>query len=89
MPRTIAYYAIADPYGRSDRPDGIIRRVRDDEGLVDEEFTRDLRWKFTQELFSYERGATENKIYEITKDEADEIVEWIRRTVTEERHASG
>jgi len=33
-------------------------------------------------LYSYERGNGDNQLYEITEDEADQIVERIRRSVT-------
>ena len=33
-------------------------------------------------LYSYERGDGDNKFYEITEEEANQIVERIRRTVT-------
>ena len=33
-------------------------------------------------LYSYERGNRDNQLYEISEDEADRIVERIRRSVT-------
>ena len=33
-------------------------------------------------LYSFERGNLDNHLYEITQDEADRIVERIRRSVT-------
>ncbi len=41
-----------------------------------------LDWEYSPLLYSYERGNVDNKFYEITEDEANEIVERIRRTVT-------
>jgi len=35
-------------------------------------------------LYSYERGNGDNQLYEISEDEANQIVERIRRTVSGE-----
>ena len=42
----------------------------------------DLEWTYSPLLYSYERGNMDNKLYEITEDEANQIAERIRRTVT-------
>ena len=82
MPTKITYYAIVNEFSSRERPGGVIRRVRDDEGQEDQTFTRNLQWEFTPLLYSYERGNLDNKFYEITEDEANQIVERIRATVT-------
>jgi len=82
MPTKITYYAIVDDFSSRARPGGILRRVEDDEGQQDQSFTRNLKWEFSPLLYSYERGDGDNQIYEITKEEADRIVERIRRSVT-------
>ena len=82
MPKKITYYAIVDEFSSRERPGGVLRRVRDDEGQEDQSFTRELTWEFSPLLYSYERGDGDNKLYEITEDEANEIVARIRRTVT-------
>lgn len=81
MPTNITYYAIVNEFSSRDRPGGVIRRVRDDEGQEDQAFTRNLKWEHTPLLYSYERGNMDNKLYEISEAEADQIVERIRRTV--------
>ena len=81
MPTKITYYAIVDDYSSRERPGGVLRRVRDDEGQEDQAFTRDLKWEFTPLLYSYERGDGDNQLYEISEDEANQIVERIRRIV--------
>jgi hypothetical protein len=82
MPTKITYYAIVDEYSSRERPGGVLRRIRDDEGQEDQVFGRDLEWEFSPLLYSYERGDGDNQLYEITEDEANQIVERIRRTVT-------
>lgn len=57
---------------------------RYDNGEHDEAFTRDLVWKRSSSLYSYERGNMDNTFYEISEDEANQIVERIRRTVSGE-----
>jgi hypothetical protein len=82
MPAKITYYAIVNDYGTRERPSGVIRRTQDDKGEHDDAFTRDLKWERTPLLYSYERGNGDAEFYEISEDEADRIVERIRRTVT-------
>jgi hypothetical protein len=82
MPTKITYYAIVDDYSSRDEPAGILRRTETDEQQNDEQFGHDLEWTYTPLLYSYERGNMDNKLYEITEDEANQIAERIRRTVT-------
>jgi hypothetical protein len=82
MPTKVTYYAIVDEFSSRERPGGVLRRVEDHEGQEDQSFTRNLKWEFTPLLYSYERGDGDNQIYEISEDEANQIVERIRRTVT-------
>jgi hypothetical protein len=81
MPAKITYYAIVNEFSSRERPGGVIRRVVDEEGRDDQAFTRNLKWEHTATLYSYERGNMDNKLYEISEEEADQIVERIRRTV--------
>jgi hypothetical protein len=60
----------------------VLRRIEDDESESDEAFTQDLVWKRSSTLYAAERGNLDNKLYEITGDEAERIVERIRKTVT-------
>jgi len=84
MPSKITYYAIVNEFSSRERPGGVIRRVHDDDGQEDQAFTRNLVWEHTPLLYAYERGNLDNKLYEISEDEANQIVERIRRTVTGE-----
>jgi hypothetical protein len=82
LPTKITYYAIVDEFSSRERPGGVLRRIQDDDGQEDQSFTRDLRWEFSPLLYSFERGDGDNQLYEITEDEANQIAERIRRTVT-------
>jgi hypothetical protein len=82
MPKKVTYYAMVDDLSSRDQPAGVLRRVEDEEGQQDEAFTRNLEWEYSWSLYSYERGNRDNKFYEIAEDEANRIVERIRRTVT-------
>jgi hypothetical protein len=82
MPTKITYYALVNEYSSREHPGGVLRRIEDEEGEHDEAFTRDLVWKRSSSLYAYERGNLDNKFYEISEDEANQIVERIRRTVT-------
>lgn len=82
MPTKITYYAIVDDYSSRDEPAGILRRTETDEQQNDEQFGYDLEWTYSPLLYSYERGNMDNKLYEITEEEANQIAERIRRIVT-------
>jgi len=85
MATEITYYAIVNELSSRERPGGVIRRIVDNEGRDDQAFTRNLKWEHTGTLYSYERGDGDNKLYEIGADEAELIVERIRRSVAGDR----
>jgi hypothetical protein len=84
MPTKITYYAMVDDFSTREEPAGVLRRIQDNEGRDDQAFTRNLKWEHSASLYSYERGNGDNEFYEINEDEANRIVERIRRTVTGE-----
>jgi hypothetical protein len=82
MTTKITYYAIVDDLSSRAEPAGVLRRIEHDNGEHDEAFTRNLEWKRSASLYSYEHGNRDAEFYEITEDEANQIVERIRRIVT-------
>lgn len=82
MPKRVTYYAMVDDLASGEQPSGVLRRVEDDEGQQDEAFTRNLKWEYSWSLYSYERGNRDSELYEISEEEANRIVERIRRTVS-------
>jgi hypothetical protein len=80
MPNHITYYAIVDDFSSREIPAGVLRRVRYNGGQRDEAFGRDLRWSNSSLLYSAERGNLDNKFFEISEEEADQIVARIRAT---------
>jgi hypothetical protein len=82
MPTKITYYAIVDDLSTRENPAGVLRRVQHDNGERDEAFTRNLEWKRSSSLYSYERGNADAEFYEITEDEANRIVDRIRHSVS-------
>jgi hypothetical protein len=84
MPEKTTYYAIVDELSSRNKPAGVLRRIVHDSGERDESFTRALEWKRSASLYSYERGNGDAEFYEISEDEANRIVERIRRSVTGE-----
>ena len=56
--RRITYYAIIDEFSSRDHPGGVLRRVVDGNGQVDEAFSPDLTWEFSPFLYAAERGDT-------------------------------
>jgi len=83
MPDKITYYAVVDDLSSRERPAGVFRRTYfESGGKCDEAFTTDLIWERSASLVSAERGDLQNEFIEITEDEANQIVERIRTTVT-------
>jgi hypothetical protein len=82
MTETITYYAIVDEFSSRDRPGGVLRRVINDDGQVDEAFSRDLKWEFSPLLYAAERGDTMFDFVPISEEEANRIVERIRRSAS-------
>jgi hypothetical protein len=78
MTDKITYYAIVDQFSSRERPAGVLRRVENDEGEVDEAFSRSLKWEFSPLLYSAERGDLANDFVPIGEDEAERIVARIR-----------
>jgi hypothetical protein len=78
MADKITYFAIIDESSSRTRPSGVLRRVENDEGEVDEIFSRSLAWEFSPLLYSAENGDLTNDFVEITDDAASEIVARIR-----------
>ena len=78
MAEQITYYAILDEDSSRDRPVGVFRRVKSDEGQIDEAFSRNLAWEFSPLLYSAERGDTMYDFVPIGEDEAERIVARIR-----------
>jgi hypothetical protein len=78
MTASRTYYVILDEDSNPDRPVGVFRRVKSDNGQIDEVFSRNLKWEFSPLLYSAERGDTMFDFAEISEDEANEIVARIR-----------
>lgn len=72
------YYAILDEHSDVEHPVGVFRRVKTQDGQIDEVFSRNLKWEFSALLYSADRGETMYEFTEITADEANRIVERIR-----------
>jgi hypothetical protein len=87
MSTKITYYAFVNEFSSKERPGGVIRRTENDEGEYDEAFTGDLKWERSPLLYSYEQGNRDSQFYEISEEEADRIVQRIRRTVTGEQQS--
>lgn len=82
MSEQVTYYAIVDDRSSREEPAGVLRRIRHDGGQRDEAFGHDdLAWGHTSLLYSHERGDGDNQLFEISEDEAEQIVERIRQTV--------
>src|SRR5262249_47787098 len=79
----VTYYAIVDRYSSEDCPAGVLRRVeKGGDGQRDEAFGRDLRWRHTFLLYSWERGNLDNRLHEISADRAARLTDRIRREAT-------
>ena len=80
MADKVTYYAIVTHRSSRERPAGVLRRTYTEAGgRRDEAFTRNLAWEPSSSLLSAERGDLQNEFVEITEEEAEGIVERIRR----------
>jgi hypothetical protein len=61
-----------------EQPRTVLRRVGNDQGQIDEMFSRDLTWERSPLLHGANRGDTMLDFVEITREEADRIVARIR-----------
>ncbi len=83
MADKITYYAIVNDLSSREKPAGVLRRIYFEAGgKRDEAFTADLIWERSASLVSAERGDLLNEFIEITEDEANQVVDRIRTTVT-------
>jgi hypothetical protein len=82
MATKVTYFAFTNEFSSSEHPGGVVRRIENDQGEYDEAFARNLVWERTPLLYSFERGNRDSVFYEITEEEANRIVERIRRSVT-------
>jgi hypothetical protein len=79
MADKVTYYAVVNDLSTRVRPAGLFRRTYTEAGgLRDEAFTRNLVWKSSASLVSAERGDLQNDFFEITEDEADQLMEQLR-----------
>jgi hypothetical protein len=79
MPDKVTYYAVVDDLSSRERPAGVFRRTYfESGGRRDEAFTRNLVWERSSSLASAERGDLQNDFFEITEDEADQLMEQLR-----------
>ena len=83
MPTKTTYFAFINEFSSKERPGGVVGRIENDEGECDEAFTGNLAWERTALLYSFERGNRDSQFYEISEDEANQIVDRIRRTVAD------
>jgi hypothetical protein len=79
MTSSTTYYAILNENSSLERPIGVFRRVKSENGQIDEVFSRNLKWEFSPLLYSAERGDTMYDFVLISQEEAERIVERIRR----------
>jgi hypothetical protein len=78
MTKRITYYAIVDEFSSPERPSGVLRRVKTDNGTTDEVFSNDLEWTFSPLMYEAEHGDLENEFIPISEAEAARIVDRIK-----------
>jgi len=75
----VTYYAIRDADTTAERPAGLARRIEHHLGQRDEAFGYDLTWRHTFLLYAAERGSLDNRLIQISGNEAQRLVARIRR----------
>ena len=79
MAEKITYYAIVDEFSSLEQPAGVLRRIKSDEGTIDEIFSGDLEWTFSPLMYEAEHGDLENEFVPISETEAARIVDRIKK----------
>jgi hypothetical protein len=82
----VTYYAIRDARATAERPAGPVRRIDHHLGQRDEAFGYDLTWRHTFLLYAAERGSLDNRLIQISGNEAQRLVALVRREAR--RHVS-
>jgi hypothetical protein len=76
----ITYYAVVGTGRTAADPSGLARRRHTPDGLVDESFTRESSWQFTNAIYQHERGENFGPdLVEISAEEAAVLVERFRQ----------
>jgi hypothetical protein len=76
----ITYFAVIGTGRTVADPSGLVRRRNTPDGPVDESFTPDCSWRFTNAIYQEERGENFGpELVEISADEAAGLVERFRR----------
>jgi hypothetical protein len=79
LPEEISYYAVIGTGRTVANPSGLVRRRYTADGPIDESFTRDFSWKFTDAVYQDERGENFGPdLVEISQGEAEALVERFR-----------
>lgn len=78
MSEKITYYAIVDEFSNRERPAGVLRRIKNNEGTTDEVFSGELKWTLSPLMYEAEHGDLENEFVQISEAEAARIVARIR-----------
>jgi hypothetical protein len=80
MTHQIMFYAILRSDSTIDRPRGLIRRLRYENGWEDEALHRDMSWRRTSLLIEKEHGSTDSdELVEVSHEQASRIVEYLRQ----------
>jgi hypothetical protein len=75
----VTYYAIRDARATAERPAGLARRIEHRLGQRDEAFGYDLTWRHTFLLYAAERGSLDNRLVQVSGNEAQRLVFRIRQ----------
>lgn len=70
----VTYYAIRDARATAERPAGLARRIEHHLGQRDEAFGYDQTWRHTFLLYAAERGGLDNRLVQISGNEAARLV---------------
>jgi hypothetical protein len=78
----IRYYAIVTG-GTVDRPQGLLRRLENDDGPEDEALHKDMGWRWTSMLVEHENGCSDEDLVEVSHAQARNIVQHLRKRLAD------
>ena len=75
----ITYFAIVGRGATLDEPLGLVRRLKHDNGRLDESLGEDLSWRWTPVIAEWEHDSYGNELVEVSHAQADKIIQYFRQ----------
>ena len=78
MSNKITFYALLGREATIERPLGLVRRLKFDNGWEDEVLREDMSWRRTPLIVEWEHDGRDGSLVEVSHEEASRIVQYFR-----------